>query len=152
MKTKEMLTGSRKGQFISGTILATLVGVGLTAFLGYQLIGGLAVVGNYVSLIGAFAVSLAIVYYGFETSYLDDFFSDEGFKLGFLVLIGTGAAPLAYKMFQGVLETVGGLLGVLIVGLVTLAVFFGPAVVGGSILSGATFIVDLWDILFGGEN
>lgn len=151
MKLQKQDLNTRKGQFISGTLLITILGIGGTAFLGYKFISALAVVANYASLTGALVVSGAVVYYGFEEGYLDDFFSSKDTELVFLVLMGAGLAPLLYRLFESLISALGGLLGVLLIGLVTLAVFFSPAFVFGGLASIVGFIADLMGI-FGGEN
>lgn len=148
---REYLMNSRKGQFISGTILVTLLGAGATLFFAYQLIGALAVVGNYLALAGAFVLSGSIVYYGFEEDYLDDFFSSDGIEVVFLVLIGAAVGPIAYRLFDALLATTGNLVGGLLIGLATLSVFFGTSYVLGGIATLAGLLADLMGIV-GGEN
>jgi len=143
-------SGNRKGQLSIG-ILATVIGIGAVAFLGFQLISALAVVGNYASVAGALALGIAIVYFGFTEDIVEDFFSSRDIELLFLVLMGVGVVPLAYVLFERLLVVAGSSIGALIIGLVTLAVYFSPAFVLGGISTLLGFVIDLLD-LFGGED
>lgn len=133
------------------SLILGALGLGIASLLGYQLVSAVAVVVHWTSIGLGIGIALGLLYNLYTKNYLEPFFSTEEFEVLSGAVVSGVVGFVSFRLLEALFAAFGLLAALLVGGFAVLAVVFSPGFVLGGIETLVEFIVNLTELVSGGN-